>query len=107
MCLLCSGKYVCPPFKSLKSINPILSCLFPIESKTLYHYVKVFISLDKIFLFISLTCRFHYRKQQNLNFFSAVVQNNKSQISQQGKACILYIYRLQAIKNFRTKIYLK
>ena len=38
--------------------------------------------------------------------FSAILQNTKAKIVQQGKTCILNVYILRAIKTFYVKIHL-
>ena len=43
-------------------------------------------------LFASLTYRFQYRQQQNINFISAILQHAKVQLTQQCKTFILNIY---------------
>ena len=55
MCLLSSGKCVSSALKCLHRINLILTFMFPVKSETLYDSIKVFISLDKTFLFVPLT----------------------------------------------------
>ena len=50
-------KCVCSAFKYLHQINLILTFMFPIESETLYDSIQVLISLNNIFLFVSLTYR--------------------------------------------------
>ena len=66
-CLLCSGKCICSAFRSLQWINLILTFMSSIESETFHGSIKNFISLNKIFLFVSLTYRCQYREQHNLN----------------------------------------
>ena len=63
--------------------------LFRMESEILYDSIKVFINLNKTFLFVSRTHRFQHRQQQNLIFISEIPQNTKSQIVQQCKTCVL------------------
>ena len=50
-------KCVCSAFKYLHQINLFLTFMFPIESETLYDSIQVLISLNNIFVFVSLTYR--------------------------------------------------
>ena len=70
-------------------MNKSDSELFPMESEILYDSIKVFINLNKTFLFVSQTHRFQLKQQQNLIFISEILQNTKSQIVQQCKTFML------------------
>ena len=74
------------------------------ESETLCDSLKVSISLNKSFRFVSLTYRSQYKQQRNLKFVSAVLQNSKTKIVQQGKNCILNDYIVQTTNAFYKKI---
>ena len=74
------------------------------ESETLCDSLKVSISLNKSFRFVSLAYRPQYKQQRNLKFVSAVLQNSKTKIVQQGKNCILNDYIVQTTNAFYKKI---
>ena len=82
----------------------ILTIMCLNESETLCNSLKVSISLNKSFRFVSLTYRSQYKQQRNLKFVSAVLQNSKTKIVQQGKNCILNDYIVQTTNAFYKKI---
>ena len=82
----------------------ILTIMCLNESETLFDSLKVSVSLNKTFRFVSLTYRSQYKQQRNLKFVSAVLQNSKTKIVQQGKNCILNDYIIQTTNAFYKKI---
>ena len=82
---VCSAleKCFCSAFKSLQWIN--LTFMFPVESETPYDFINVFISLNNAFLFMTLTYRFKWRQQQNINFFLQFCKTPRLKLSSKVK----------------------